>query len=171
MLQKAVQFKPAQHAVKALAAGTVVCAAMWAAQKTSKAIFGTSETPLKTLQPLFDPSEHSALEYLSMHEPEFLDIVGRLQTFRRFDPQAFFFIVLSMESASKVKFASMNATTAATSFKVRKAYQQIIETVRVFRAILEIKVPVTLEDFDEIAVDINAKVEQACTDAIQDTYA
>ena len=53
--------------------------------------------------------------------------------------------------------------------KVRKAYQKLIEDVRIFRAIVEEVMPSAIEDFDDVAVDINAKVEQVCTDAIQDS--
>jgi hypothetical protein len=110
------------------------------------------------------------LEYISIYEPEFLDIIGRLQTFRRFDTLAFYDIIVSIEKASQFKHFEAIQANAATSFKIRANYQKIIESTRVFRAILEIKVPGALEDFDDVAVDINAKVEQACNDAIQDSY-
>ena len=55
------------------------------------------------------------------------------------------------------------------SYEVRKAFQGVIEAIRHLRAVLEVKVPSTLDDFDEIAVDFNSKVEQMCTDAIQDS--
>jgi hypothetical protein len=58
---------------------------------------------------------------------------------------------------------------ATSSFKIREAYQKVIESIRVYRAIIEKKMPSALEDFDEVAVDVNSLVESRCIDALHDS--
>lgn len=154
----------------ALAAGSVLCVSAWGLKKASTALFGSSEGSLKTLLPMFEPSEAKYLELLDLYEPDFLEILGRLHTFRRFDSKAFGNIVRSMALAAQFRVDSHMNRTATSSFQIRSMYQKIIEATRIFRAVLEILISSALEDFDEIAVDINGKVEQACMDSIQDTF-
>jgi hypothetical protein len=167
---KLLERKPVQQGLMALAAGTVLCASAWGLKKASNALFGSSEGSLKTLLPMFDSNDAKYLELLDLYEPDFLDILGRLHTFRRFDVSLFHNIVKSMALAAQFRVDSYMNRSATSSFQIRSKYQKIIEATRLFRAVLEIKISSALEDFDEIAVDINGKVEQACMDSIQDTF-
>lgn len=167
---KLLERKPVQQGLMALAAGSILCASAWGLKKASNALFGSSEGSLDTLLPMFDKQEAKYLELLHLYEPDFLDILGRLYTFRRFDVQAFHDILKTMALAAQFRVDSYMNRSATSSFQIRSKYQKVIESTRIFRAVLEIKIPSALEDFDEIAVDINGKVEQACMDSIQDTF-
>ena len=101
-----------------------------------------------------------------------LEALARLGPFRRFAPDAFDHIVrvAYVATESKHQEYAKRPLTASASFRVRADFQKIIEAIRVFRAFIEGRMSSALEDFDEVAVDLNAYVEQVCTDAVQDTF-
>ena len=154
--------KPVQMAAKSLAAGTAVALTMWAVSGVSKTVFG--DRTVLGLQLLSEAGLNG------LQDEVLIDIMARLLTFRRFAPTQFDRIYNLARTAVAVRFAVYKSgqVTASKSFAVRKSAQQVIEATRVFRAILERKLETALEDFDEIAVDLNARLEQVCTDAVQD---
>lgn len=159
------QMKPVQQGLKSFAAGTAVCAAMWATTSISKYFSQSDIDRQEAIKKLFPTRLTIYLNNIQETAPELLDLLGRLEPFRRFDPPAFDKIIEAMASAHV-----RSVKSATDSYRVRAEYQKIIESIRFFRAVLELKMASALEDFDEVAVDINAKIEQACTDAVQDEY-
>ena len=163
------QYKPVQQAAMSLAAGTAI-ATVFVGCRAAMHYFEPKTSPADALIAGAPSLEASARE-LEALDPDFIEIFGRLMAFRRFQTEAFDAIVESACTASKARVKEYSvALTAPASARVRAAYQKIIETTRLFRAHLEIIIASALEDFDEVAVDIHAKVEQMCQDAIQDTY-
>jgi hypothetical protein len=164
------QLQPVQSGAKALAAGTVVCATMWLYSKTTRYISGPKDGNYKALLKNIPKLLHTEIEYMYLISPDWLDILARLEPFRRFAPAEYDAILIDTYEACKVKHIEYQGKLSVTgSLKIRKAFQKIIESTRIFRAILASVMSVAMEDFDEVAVDINSKVEQACTDAIQDS--
>ena len=161
--------RPVQSGIKALGAGTVLLGTYWGLNALAQKTIG-SNTAHKTILEMM-PEKAQQIDYLRDHDPDFCDLILRLSDFRNFEPEAFHVIVQTCADAVWLQqhVYSTGQLSASKSFQVRKAYQAIIEAVRVYRAILEDRVPSALEDFDEVAVDFNAKVEQACSDAIQDS--
>jgi len=160
------RYKPVQNGLKSFAAGTAVCAAMWAFNKVSR-VFTVSESARQdAIKALFPVAFKTDLDDLAAVAPEFLDLLGRLEPFRRFDPAAFDKILCAVVAAA----VPVDLKNASSSFAVRLRYQKIIEAIRFFRSILEQTIESALEDFDDVAVDLNARVEQACQDSIMDTY-
>ena len=158
--------KPVQLGLKGLAAGSLLFAAGWVYSKGTQMIKGPADQSLKIV------SDHiKKAEDLYLLDPDAIELLGRLEVFVRFFPaeyQKLFEAFLDAAYAKKDAYSTkMNATH---SFHIRRKYQVVIERVREMRLILEKTLSISLEDFDEIAVDINAKVEQECTDAIQDTF-
>jgi hypothetical protein len=172
------QLKPVQTAAKSLGAGLAVAGAFMLYRGASRAVFGSPDIEAqKALYAELPETMRTSVELLNTGDPEFVGIMARLLPFRRFSHQAYDALLLAMIAACETRLeayqSGINAVTGGlrptAAFKVRSSYQQIIEATRVLRAILESKLPTALEDFDEVAVDINAKVEQACSDAIQDS--
>lgn len=165
-----------QMGAKSLAAGATVGVALWAFKASASYFFGSSKEALTALVNTM-PDIKKELEQMAENESVLIEAFARLLPFRRFRPRAFDEMCLAAYRAAeglRKAYSSggsahghLNATAA---FRVRADYQQVIERVRVFRAILEKELPTALEDFDEVAVDINARVEQVCSDAIQDTF-
>jgi hypothetical protein len=170
------QMKPIQMGAKTLAAGTAVVGALWVFQKGSRLIFGPREEhAYNTLKSVLSDEFKGLLDTLIQHDFEMVEILARMSVFRQFDSEAFQDIIFTTFLAVETRHEayekqSKSGLSATSSFKIRAEYQKAVEKVRLFRAILEQKIPTALEDFDEIAVDYNAKSEQACTDAIQDTF-
>ena len=167
------QMKPVQIGAKGLAAGTVLAVSLLAFNTATKHVFGRKDgEALESLKrEIEDPNDQKIVEYLDFQDPDLLDLLARLLPFRRFHPNSYREMFISMFQATEIRYMAYEhgRITATTSMKVRKAYQKLIEDVRIFRAIVEEVMPSAIEDFDDVAVDINAKVEQVCTDAIQDS--
>ena len=165
------QLKPVQFAAKIFAAGSLMGTSIWAYKKVTTVIAGSTDAPLKNLQGYLRPAMTAPLSSIWTADPDWIDLLARLESFNRFAPKEFEDIVVAVDSATAIK-AGEYATkiTATSSFKIRAAFQKVIECVRVFRSILEHQIPTALEDFDEVAVDINSKIEQVSSDAIQDCY-
>ena len=162
MAAKIWQMEPVQTAAKSLAAGTAVAAGLWAFQGVSKYMFGDAR------KNALDALEHHGL--VGLEDQPLVEAMARLLIFRRFGQQAYDACYDALKHADRVgrhvyTLGSMNASRA---FAIRKANQTAIEKIRIFRAILEKRMPHALEDFDEIAVDINSRIEQVCTEAVQD---
>jgi hypothetical protein len=114
------------------------------------------------------PDVQKALDGIVAIDEDLAQIFARMEPFRRFSPKAFddiIFVSLLAIQTRKDAYEHLNATAA---FKVRQSYQKIIESVRIFRTLLEKHLSTNIEDFDDVAVDLNAKVDQACLDIIQD---
>jgi hypothetical protein len=165
-MAKLFEMKPVQLGLKGLAAGSLLFCAGWMYSKGSAIIKGPEDASLKIV------SEHiQKAEELYLLDPDAIEVLGRLEVFVRFFPKEYKKLFDAFLEASKTKQDAYNSKMNATySFQIRRKYQVVIETVREMRLILEKTLSISLEDFDEIAVDINAKVEQECTDAIQDSY-
>jgi hypothetical protein len=166
------QMKPVQMGAKSIAAGSVIAVSLLLFNSATKKMFGRQEGLAVASLANEMPEDRSMIQMIEDQDPELLDILARLLPFRRFAPKAFKDLVVSCFLALELRESAYKETPikATTSFRIRQAFQKIIEDTRLFRAILELHMPTTLEDFDDVAVDLNAKVEQACTDAIQDTF-
>ena len=159
------QMKPVQMSLKALAAGSVFAAGMYAYTTIKKKVLGPEDTTLLILKKEA-LSSIDDLDYIWAHDTTWIELLGRLVIFRNFSRSMFDEIIYSIRIALE-KTESLN-NTASASFRIRSYYQKVIENVRLFRAILDTKIPV--DDFDEVAVDLNAYVEQLCSEAIQNTF-
>jgi hypothetical protein len=169
MLENIWTYQPVQKAVMSLLAGSVI-ATVVIGVRTASSYFESKTTPADALI-AGAPSLEAGARELEASDPDFIEIFGRLLPFRRFQPEAFDAIVDAARSATSARAKEYEIDlTAAASARVRAAYQGIIEATRLFRAHLELIIASALEDFDEVAVDIQAKVEQMCQDAIQDTF-
>lgn len=172
------QLKPVQTAAKSLGAGLAVAGALMLYRAGSRVVFGSPDLEAqKALYAELPEGLRPSLELLNAGDPEFVAILARLLPFRRFSHEAYDALLAAMIAACETRLEAYNTAISpvtgglrpTAAFKVRAAFQGIIEATRILRAILEAKLPTALEDFDEVAVDINAKVEQACSDAIQDS--
>lgn len=160
--------KPIQTTAKTLAAGAVGFAALSAVSLFK----GDPNASLKNVQVhIKDPK----LEILNTIDTECVELLSRLEPFQRFSKESYHETFLSMLAAAKLKKELYDAITdkglqATSSFQIREAYQKVIESIRVFRAILEKKMPSAVDDFDEVAVDVNGLVESRCLDALHDSF-
>ena len=162
--------KPVQIGAKAIGAGVVACGALWAYRSATSAISGPSDSNYKMLIREIPKLEEDITTLWNSADKEWIDILGRLEIFRKFAPVEFDEIVKDVCKATKERQNCYERRLRATdAFKIRSEYQKIIESVRVLRSIIEHDLVSATEDFDEVAVDINGKVEQAASDAIQDT--
>jgi len=168
------ELKPVQSGAKALGAGILAVGAYYAYSKTGEYFGKHSDLSLINLKKftLNDKRLKSDdLDLMWSLDPDTIEILLRLETFRKFAPYEYGDIVLAFYNSLKIKNECYQKDyTATSSFKIRKAFQEVIEKLRIFRAVVEKLIPTALEDFDEVAVDINSKIEQVSNDAIQDTY-
>jgi hypothetical protein len=164
------QMKPVQMGAKSLAAGTVVAVSLLAFQKASKKIFGTTDDEAKQVLVKEIPEQERAITLMYELDPDLVEHAARLCVFRRFDRAVFdkMFVSLSIAVTHRHDLYELGLT-ATSAFQIRKNFQSVIEDTRHFRAILERQMPSAIEDFDDVAVEFNARLEQMCTDAIQDS--
>lgn len=166
--------KPVQLAAKSVAAGTVVAGTLVGLRAASSWMLGDPDAAAveALVAELPDPSLKAAVRSMAKLEPGLAEILARLHPFRRFAPDAFDDLVRAASVAVEYRSHEYESRplSARASFRIRADYQRIIEKTRLLRAFLEKKMESLMEDFDEVAVDINAAVESACTDAIQDTF-
>ena len=164
------EMQPVQSGAKALGAGFVACGAIWAYRKATAVIGGPTDASLKGLISEMPHLESQLTKLWESPDREWIDILGRLEVFRKFAPVEFDEIVAQVCHATDEKQKCYSKRLRATdAFKIRADYQKVIEAVRVLRSIIEHDLISATEDFDEVAVDLNSKVEQAAMDAIQDT--
>lgn len=161
--QKLWAMAPVQTAAKSFAAGTAVVAGLWGFSKVTRLVMGRSE----------DAANQALAEQglYGLQDPVLLETMARLTVFRRFSDDTFDRIYVSLLRAERIHMSAYKYTTnmnASRAYAIRSAFQQAIEQVRIFRAIIERRMSTALEDFDEVAVDLNARVDQLCTDAVQD---
>jgi hypothetical protein len=160
------QMKPVQLGLKALAAGSLFAASIYAYSSIKKKVLGPEDTTLLLLKKNdFSSEAIRNLDFIWANDTTWIELLGRLAIFRNFAKNTFDDIISGIRSAMET---NVNEYSALSSYRIRSNYQKVIELIRLFRAILDKKIPV--EDFDEIAVEINAYVEQLCSDAIQNTY-
>lgn len=97
-----------------------------------------------------------------LKDEEYFDILARLAEFGSLDPVNFRNIVKSVRALliffDKVK--SDPKITMTHAYEYVHHAQLVIEQVRLMRAYLELAVPSCLDDFDDIAVEIQTKYEQ-----------
>jgi len=170
-MPKLWEMVPIQTAAKSFAFGTLCVGSFWA--YNTFVSYGQSKIGLAFLEdPQVGHTLKSAVRSMIEHDPDLVQLLERLLLFRRFYPDEFDSIVTSSFIATETRHLEYQQESfkASSSFRIREQYQRIIEDIRIFRALLEKSMPSAMEDFDEIAVDLNAKIEQICTDAIQDTY-
>ena len=163
------QIKPVQMGLKSFAAGLALCGVLWTSSKVSTFLGGDSQGGIKILRKSLDPEHQAFLDNINESDPDMAQLLARLEPFRRFQTKAFDEIIKSSWQALQVRLdAYTTAINATSTFRVRKAYQTVIESIRIFRSMLEKQLGTEMEDFDEVAVDFNSKVEQVCIDIIQD---
>jgi len=161
-------YKPVQMALKSFGLGTACVGAMWA--------YGKLLPKDKTLDKLLETTDlteslKETFRQIYSIDKDFLQMLDRLSQFRSFAKIQYDDLVYSTWIAlrSKQLEYSKPSVGPSSSYRIRKEFQVVIEHVRMLRAVLEQSLPSCLEDFDEVAVDLNSKVEQICTDAIQDS--
>lgn len=159
------QMKPVQVGLKTFALGTIFAIGMYGFGRVAENIKGPKDANWLSLRQKYD---EESVDYIWAHDPAWIDLLARLEMFSRFDVEAYNVLVESVRKSIYLSQTSPHEKTAAQSFRTRANLQKVIEALRLFRAVVEIKIPI--EDFDEIAVDVNAYVEQLCADAIQNTY-
>lgn len=166
------QMQPVQTAAKYFAAGCAVGTTMFVARKVSSMLRGDSTSACEGLAAELDSEEaRTYFKQIVELDPDMGEILARLGPFQRFSKRAFKELLSACANAVTVRdLAYGSKITATKAFQVRRSYQKIIESIRILRAIVEPAVGLDIEDFDEVAVDFNAKVEQACTDIIQDQF-
>jgi hypothetical protein len=162
------EYKPIQAVAKTVGLGAL----SYVAHATVKAFKGQNDAALNNVKQYF---HSNGLTELFEIEPEAIEFLSRLEPFQRFSPSSYKMLFESMLDAAKTRkeiydTQGSHGLKATSSFTVRESYQKVIENVRMFRAILETKLPLALEDFDEVAVDINAHVESVCIDALHDSF-
>jgi hypothetical protein len=163
------QLQPVQSGLKSFAAGLAVCGVLWSTSAASRLLGGDSQGGIKILRASLDDKHTAMLDVISEGDNDTAQLLSRLEPFRRFQPKAFDDIIRVTSEAIVVRTQAYNGIINATStFEIRKSYQKIIESIRIFRALLENHLGPEMEDFDEVAVDFNSKVEQVCIDVIQD---
>ena len=163
--------QPVQTGAKALGAGVVAVGAIWAYRKATEVIGGPTDSNFTMLVSDL-PHFKKRLENLwSSSDRDWMDLLGRLMTFRKFAPSEFDDIVTEVCDATeeRQRCYAKSRMGATDSYRIRASYQKIIERIRILRSIIEHTLETAIEDFDEIASDINSRVEQASMDAIQDT--
>lgn len=161
------QMKPVQLGLKALAAGSLFAASIYAYSSIKKKVLGPEDTTLILLKKNdFSVEALNNLDFIWANDTTWIELLGRLVIFRNFAKNTFDDIILNIRNA--MEKSELKEYSALSSYRIRSNYQKVIELIRLFRAILDKKIPV--DDFDEIAVEINAYVEQLCSDAIQNTY-
>lgn len=169
MLKKTMglwNYKPVQVGLKTFAAGSAFALIVYGAKRIQGVFSGPEDQKLKQLQEKCVGSIQNDLEVIWDLDPSWIDLIARLETFRRFDNIAFDDLILHIRNSCEL--ISAGTTSAVQSFKVRAQLQRVIESLRIFRAIVELRVPI--EDFDEIAADFNSYVDSLCSDAIQNTF-
>jgi hypothetical protein len=161
--------KPVQMGIKTAAIGSGLAVLGYVLTRLTRYARGPEDACVNVVAAHID---RSLVEELFLMDADSVNLLNRLEMFQRFDKLYYKLLFTALYDASKIKQAaySKKEMNATDSFSIRKSYQAVIECVRIFRNHLEKLIPSSLEDFDEIAADINAKVEQECTDAIQDTF-
>ena len=159
--------KPVQLGLKTLAFGSIFALSMYGFGRVAENIKGPKDANWLSLRQKYD---EESVDYIWAHDPAWIDLLARLELFSRFDTEAFQALVESVRKSIYLNAGTSteDSKTAAQSFRTRANLQKVIESVRLFRAVVELKIPI--EDFDEVAADVNSYVEQLCSDAIQNTY-
>lgn len=95
-------------------------------------------------------------------DDDYLDVIARLAEFQPADP--FNFAELARATAAVITFLcavrARGKTTMADVMEYSTRGQEVIEAVRQMRSFLELKMPSALDDFDEIAVDVQSKYDE-----------
>lgn len=91
---------------------------------------------------------------------DYIDILSRLLEFQSTDPVHFDLIVRSIHNIIVFLRGLSKHITMTDSMNYVKLGHMMIENVRLMRALLELKMPSALQDFDEIAVDIQTKYDE-----------
>jgi hypothetical protein len=163
MASKLWTYAPVQTAAKSFVAGVAVVGGLWTFSKVSKLVLGNSQDAAN--RALADQGLHG------LQDPVLLESMARLTVFRRFSEDTFDRIYVSLLRAERIHmsaYSGKSTMNASRAYAIRTAFQKSIEHVRTFRAVIEKRMSTALEDFDEVAVDLNARVDQLCTDAVQD---
>jgi hypothetical protein len=97
-----------------------------------------------------------------LKDEEYFDLLVRLVEFAPLDPINFQNVVKAVRALLiyKDKLAENTKISMIHAYEYVHHAQLIIEQVRLMRAFLELSVPSCLDDFDEVAVEIQTKYEQ-----------
>jgi len=175
-MESLLSLKPVQTAVKGLAVGSAMVGVMWCirlftAPSTAEQLLAKCSTQFTDLTEI----ETMYLKGIAESDAELFAILERLLVFQKFERKLFLDILAKSFLATQTMFVIKHGETlkskATTSFRIRKVCQAIIEAVRLFRNYLELSMQEALEDFDEIAKELNDRVEQTCTESVIDTFA
>lgn len=111
---------------------------------------------------LQDKIQPEILEIIVKDETYF-SIVGRIADYQPISSQAFEDLVRAIVPVIEF-LESRRSSNQKITMQDNKDYvflgHAVIEATRIFRTILEMKMPNVLEDFDEIATDIQAKYDE-----------
>jgi hypothetical protein len=117
---------------------------------------GHTDATKKHLETIIDPAVVEILD-----EEDYLDIVRRMAHFQPLDPVNFQSFVDAVINIRKFFIAKEGReTTMNDAAEYARIGHQMIECVRNMRAFLELRTPSCLEDFDEVAVDVQSKYDE-----------
>lgn len=159
------KMKPVQLGLKTFAFGSIFALSVYGIGRISEFLKGPKNANWLSLRQKYD---EESVDYIWTYDPAWIDLLSRLELFSRFDVEAYKALIEAVRKYIFLRNGIEDSKTAAQSFRIRSYLQKVIEAVRLFRAVVEIKI--SIEDFDEVAADVNAYVEQICADAIQNTY-
>lgn len=117
---------------------------------------GHNTATKKQLEIVVDPG------IVELLDDDYLDIVRRMSHYQALDPvnfQQFVNAVLRIRQFFIGK-ETRTETTMVDAAEYARIGHQMIECVRNMRAFLELRTPSCLEDFDEVAVDIQSKYDE-----------
>lgn len=101
---------------------------------------------------------------------DWLDLLHRLKMFAKFAHEDFEAVTEACAAFAREKAVAYERPKLSTAdvMLLRKSLQALIEAVRLMRAVIELKSKTALEDFDEVATDLNAKVEDESSAVLLD---
>lgn len=101
---------------------------------------------------------------------DWLDLLHNLKMFSKFAPEDYEAVTIACAVFSREKAVAYGSAKLSTAdvMRLRKSLQSLIEAVRLMRAVIELKSKTALEDFDEVAADLNTKVENESSAVLLD---
>lgn len=153
-MQKNKYFQRATYYVAAFGSAALIGSiAAFAKQRFTKTISDRQKNVLE------EKVSSDVLDILSQDE-SYLNIVVRIAEYEPICPDAFEELVRAIVPV--IKF--LNTTRKTITMQDNKDYvllgHVVIDATRIFRTMLEMKMPNVLEDFDEVATDIQAKYDE-----------
>ena len=93
-------------------------------------------------------------------DKDYPDILYRLMEYQPLDPLSYDQLVKSIFDVITFLYKSKDSTTMKDNIEYTKLGHKIINSVRILRTMIQLKLPSAVSDFDEIAVDVQAKYDE-----------